>query len=82
MSKVGLLTNAVGFTHYYPGTSFAMRIGKITDVRAWDCYGSRVQLPTGILVRNSCLWIVTDRGSELHNECSLLVFGHENMVST
>ena len=82
MSKVGLLTNIVGFTHYYPGTRFAMRVEKITDVRAWDCYGSRVQLPTGILVRNSCLWIVTDRGSELHNECSLLVFGHENMVST
>lgn len=81
MSKVGLLIST-HYPMYRLGKMSSLRIEKVaTPDFAWSCYGSRVQLPTGVLVPDSCLWIVTDRGSELHNECSLLVFGHENMVS-
>lgn len=80
MSKVGLLTSINGFK-YYSNMPFSMRVEKITGMEAWSCYGSRVQLPSGVLIPGTYLWIVTDRGSELHNECSLLVFGRENMVS-
>lgn len=81
MNKVGLLTSVNGFW-YSLNMSSSVYVDEIKWLDTWRCDGSRVQLPTGILAPNSCIWIVTDRGSELHNECSLLVFGHKNMVST